>query len=115
MAHIQWNHRPTSTGIRTEKAAGRGVYAVDAQINNVRWSSDLDTDHADDAFKISNEWAAWYSRLVQMECPDLLGFFRLKTALADGLVVDGRSWRDFAKEHGDELHYDEFESLADSG
>ena len=49
-----------------------------------------------------------------MECPDLIGFFRLKPALADGLVVKGRSWRDFAKEHSDELHYDNFESLADS-
>jgi hypothetical protein len=99
---------------RAEKAAGRCVYAVDAHICNVRWSPDLDIEHADDTFKINADWAAWYSRLIQMECPDLIGFFRLKIALADGLVVDGRSWRDFAKEHADELHYDNFESLADS-
>lgn len=99
---------------RAEKAAGRSVYAVDAQITNVRWSPDVDIEHADDSFKIGNDWAAWYSRLIQMECPDLIGFFRLKTALADGLVMDGRSWRDFAKAHVDELHYDEFESLPDS-
>jgi hypothetical protein len=48
-----------------------------------------------------------------MTCPDLIGFFCLKTSLADGLVVDGRSWRDFAEEHADELHYDDFGSLDD--
>jgi len=99
---------------RAEKADGRNMYAIDAHISSVRWNSDLDKEDADDFFKIRNEWGAWYSRLIQMECPDLIGFFRLKPALADGLVVDGRSWRDFAKEHADELHYDEFESLADS-
>ena len=99
---------------RAEKAAGRSVYAVEAHISSVRWSSDLDIEHADDTFKISDGWAAWYSRLIQMDCPDLIGFFRLKTALADGLVVDGSSWRDFAKQHADELHYDNFESLTDS-
>lgn len=99
---------------RAEKAAGRTVYAIEAHVCSVRWNSDLDTEHEDDALKISNEWAAWYSRLIQMECPDLIGFFRLKPALADGLIVGGRSWRDFAKEHADELHYDDFESLADS-
>jgi hypothetical protein len=97
-----------------EKAAGRSVYAIDAHISSVRWSSDLDTEHADDSFKISDGWTAWYSRLIQMQCPDLIGFFRLKTALADGLVIEGRSWRDFAKQHVDELHYEDFESLADS-
>jgi hypothetical protein len=100
---------------RAEKAAGRSVYAVEAHVCNIRWRSDLNTGHADDIFKIGNERAAWYSRLIQMEFPDLIGFFRLKTSLADGLVVDGRSWRDFAKEHMDELHYDDFdESIADS-
>jgi hypothetical protein len=99
---------------RAEKAAGRSIYAIDAHISSVRWSSDLNTEREDDRFKIGNDWSAWYSRLIQMECPDLIGFFRLKTALADGLVVDGRSWRDFAKEHEDELHYDDFESVADS-
>jgi hypothetical protein len=99
---------------RAEKAAGRRVHAIEAHICNARWSSDSDPEHADDTYKIKNEWAAWYSRLIQMECPDLIGFFRLKPALADGLVVDGRSWRDFVEEHEDELHYDEFESLEDS-
>lgn len=99
---------------RAEKDAGRGVYAIEAHVSSVRWNSDLDTEHTNDAFKIGNDWAAWYSRLIQMECPDLIGFFRLKTALADGLVVDGRSWRDFAAEHADELHYDDFGSLEDS-
>jgi hypothetical protein len=99
---------------RAEKAAGRAVYAAEAHLTTVRWNPDLDTEHADNTFKINSVWAAWYSRLIQMDCPDLIGFFRLRTALADGLVVEGRSWRDFAKEHADELHYDIFESLPDS-
>ena len=99
---------------RAEKAAGRAVYAVEAHLSSVRWNSDLDTEHPGDTFKINSAWAAWYSRLIQMDCPDLIGFFRLKTALADGLVFEGRSWRAFAKEHEEELHYDDFESLADS-
>lgn len=99
---------------RTEKTAGRSVYAIEAHLSGVRWSSDLDTERAD-AFKINSGWSAWYSRLIQMDCPDLIGFFRLRIALADGLVMaDGRSWRDFAKQHSDELHYDNFESLPDS-
>lgn len=99
---------------RAEKAAGRSAYAIEASVCSIRWSSDLDIEHPDDSPKMQNGWAAWYSRLIQMECSDLIGFFRLNHALADGLVVHGRSWRSFAKEHADELHYDEFESLPDS-
>ena len=99
---------------RAEKAAGRAVYAVEAHLANMRWNSDLETEHAEDTFKINSEWASWYSRLIQMECPDLIGFFRVKTALADGLVIEGRTWRAFAEEHADELRYDSFESLTDS-
>jgi len=99
---------------RAEKAAGRTVYAVEAHLSSVRWNPDLDTEHEDGTFKIDSGWGSWYSRLIQMDCPDLVGFFRLKVALADGLVVEGRSWRDFAKEHSDELDYDIFESLPDS-
>lgn len=102
------------TAARAEKAAGRTVYAVEAHLSSVRWNPDLDTEHPDDTFKINSDWSAWYSRLIQMDCPDLIGFFRLKTALADGLVVGGRRWRDFAAEHAEELHYDNFESLTDS-
>lgn len=102
------------TQARAEKAAGRTVYAVDAHLSDVRWNLGLETDHADDTFKIDSAWAPWYSRLIQMECPDLIGFFRVKPALADGLVVEGRSWRAFAEEHADELHYDSFEALPNS-
>jgi hypothetical protein len=102
------------TRARAEKDAGRTVYAAEAHLSGVRWNLGVDTEHADDTFKIDSVWAAWYSRLIQMVCPDLIGFFRLRTALADGLVVEGRSWRTFAREHADELHYDSFEALADS-
>jgi hypothetical protein len=102
------------TQARAEKAAGRTVYSADAHLSDVRWNLGLDTKHADNTFKINSVWAAWYSRLIQMECPDLIGFFRVKTALADGLVIEGRTWRAFAEEHADELRYDSFESLTDS-
>jgi hypothetical protein len=101
-------------GARAEKTGGRTVYAVDAHLSDVRWDFGLDTEHADDAVKIDSAWAAWYSRLIQMECTDLIGFFRVKTALADGLVIEERSWRAFAKEHASELNYESFEALPDS-
>lgn len=99
---------------RAEKAAGRAVYAVEAHFSGIRWNKDISIERGDDTFKINSVWAAWYSRLIQMLCPDLVGFFRLRNALADGLVFEGVSWRAFAREHADELHYDSFESLPDS-
>jgi hypothetical protein len=99
---------------RAEKAAGRTVYAAEAHLSGVRWNKDIPTERGDEGFKINSIWSAWYSRLIQMVCPDLIGFFRLRNALADGLVINGRSWRAFAKEHADELHYESFEALPDS-
>lgn len=99
---------------RAEKAAGRDVYAIEAHVSKVRWDSDTPTNREEGALKIDARWCAWYSRLIQMRCPDLIGFFRLKHSLADGLIENGRSWRDFAKEHADELRYAPYEDLAES-
>jgi hypothetical protein len=99
---------------RAEKAAGRTVYAADAHLSGIRWNKDIASERGDDRFKINSTWSAWYSRLIQMAYPDLIGFFRLRNALADGLVIDGRSWRAFAKEHADKLHYDSFDAIPDS-
>lgn len=95
-----------------EKAAGREVYSAQEHIGRVRWGT-TDTDRAEDKFKINSCWSAWYSRLIQMEEPGLIGFFRLRYSLADGLVWKGRTWADFTEEHADDLHYEVYEELPD--
>jgi len=57
-------------------------------------------------FKIRNGFCAFYARKVQMVDLSLLGFFAVVESLADDLVLeDGRSWREFAKEHADAIRY----------
>lgn len=57
-----------------------------------------------DGFRISNDNRACYARLVLMRDPSLCGLFTLRPSKADdALVVDGRSWSEFAKEHHAEL------------
>ena len=57
-----------------------------------------------DGFRIANEYQSCYVRQILMRDPTLCGMFELqRTSNADALVVDGRSWTDFAKEHEAEL------------
>jgi hypothetical protein len=57
-----------------------------------------------DEFRISNDLQSYYVRQVLMRDPTLCGLFDLRrTSDADSLVVDGRIWTDFAKEHDAEL------------
>lgn len=57
-----------------------------------------------DKFRISNDLQSYYVRQVLMRDPSLCGFFSLqRTSDADLLVVAGRTWSDFAKEHEAEL------------
>jgi hypothetical protein len=52
-----------------------------------------------DGFRIANEFQACYVRQIVMRDPSLCGFFTINPSAADALVVDGRTWSDFAKEH----------------
>ena len=57
-----------------------------------------------EGFRISNDLRALYARLVLVRDPSLIGLFTLKPSIADDLlVIDGRSWAEFAKEHQAEL------------
>jgi hypothetical protein len=97
-----------------EKAAGRAVYSAGEHLGQVRWGG-TSTDRGENfRFKINSVWGAWYSRAMQMEDPNLIGFFRMRESLADGLIwVDGRKWSDFAAEHRESLKWSEpFEDLS---
>ena len=57
-----------------------------------------------DGFRISNEYQSCYVRQILMRDSTLCGMFELqRRSNADTLVVDGRTWVDFAKEHQAEL------------
>lgn len=100
-------------GARAEKAAGRTVYAVEECLTDVRWGNT--TTEKTDQFKINDRWTPWYSRAIQMTCPDLVGFFKMRPAVADGLVwTDGRTWQQFASENADKLQWEPIEELPDS-
>ena len=81
----------------------RTRYAISALTERVRWDIRMGIIKTD-GFKISNSVRACYARLVVMREPSLCGIFTIKPSIVDGvLVVDGRSWSEFAKEHHAEL------------
>jgi len=100
---------------RTEKASGRPRYAVEECLTDVRWGNTA-TERTDQ-FKINDKWTPWYSRAIQMTCPDLVGFFKMRSSVPDCLVwTDGRTWEEFASENSDKLQWsDPFEESPDPG
>jgi hypothetical protein len=58
---------------RQMQAHGRRRYSMWAVINRVRWDQDLATKT--DEFKINNNYASIYTRMVEHFHPDLTGFF----------------------------------------
>jgi hypothetical protein len=98
-----------------KKAEGRIEYSIDQLVGEARWG-DTEIDRGNDRVKINGKWSAWYSRGLQMAEPNLIGFFAVRSSVADGLVwIDGRSWQQFASEHEDEINWkDPFDGLPDS-
>jgi len=89
---------------RALRAEGRTRYAIDLLANEIRWDG-LDTNRTD-GFKIGNCHQPFYARKLQMVDPSLCGLFAMGESVADDLVLkDGRSWREFAKEHLDDLRF----------
>ena len=80
----------------------RQRYGIGALLEKIRWDVRVGVIKTD-SFKISNDFQACYVRQVLMRDSTLCGLFELKPSDADSLVVDGRSWVDFAKEHEAEL------------
>lgn len=81
----------------------REHYGIGALLEKIRFDVRLGIIKTD-GFRICNDFQPCYVRLVLMRDPSLCGLFDLKrSSNADSLVVDGRAWSDFAKEHEAEL------------
>lgn len=96
-----------------KQTEGRTEYSMDQLLGDMRWG-DTEIDRADDRVKINARWSAWYSRVVQIVEPRLIGFFAVRSGTPDGLVWEGKTWRQFAAEHEDEINWnDPFDELPD--
>ena len=69
----------------TLKRRGRRRYSIMALINVVRWQRALQT--TGDDYKVNNNYAPCYARLLMSEEPELAGFFEVRTSLADGAAA----------------------------
>lgn len=99
---------------RAKQAERRTEYSLDQLLGEVRWS-DTDIDRGTDRFKINGKWSAWYSRALQMVDSELVGFFTVRSSVADALVwIDGRTWHQFAVDHEEIKWSDPFDDLPDS-
>jgi hypothetical protein len=99
-------------GARSLKASGRKLFGIAAIFEEIRWYGP-DTNKTDE-FKINDHHGPFYARLLQMSDPTLCGLFAMRESVADDLILpDGRSWRDFAREHKTELRYVETPDLED--
>lgn len=61
---------------REKKRAGFKHYGIAGVFERVRWEMPITTEG--DAFKLNNNYRAFYARLVMAECPDLAGFFHTR-------------------------------------
>jgi hypothetical protein len=81
----------------------RERYGMGALLEEMRWDARLGISKTD-RFRISNDYQACYVRQLLMRDPSLCGLFEVqRTCGANELIVDGRPWADFAKEHEAEL------------
>jgi len=58
------------------KRSGRDVYGIKSIIEVVRWHRNLNT--RGDEFKINNNYAPFYARLLMSREPELCEFFKLR-------------------------------------
>jgi hypothetical protein len=63
------------------RAAGRTRYGIMALLNIVRWQRALKT--TDDEFKLNNNFAPFYARLIAEQEPTLRYFFSMRRSIAD--------------------------------
>jgi len=98
-----------------KKADGRDEYSMDQLLGEVRWD-DIEINRGIEKVKISDSWSPWYSRAVQIANRELIGFFAVRSSVADALVwIDGCSWQQFALDHAEEIRWhDPFAELPDS-
>lgn len=90
---------------RSLRDEGRDIFGVDLIICEIRYKW-ANTNRID-RFKIPNFLQPFYARKLQMVDPTLCGLFVMHPCVADALVLeDGRSWRDFAREHSDSVRFE---------
>jgi len=88
---------------REKRDEGRTHYSIGNLLEKLRHDVAHGIVRVDD-FRISNDLQSYYVRQVLMRDASLCGLFDLRrTSDADALVVDGRTWTDFAKDHEAEL------------
>jgi len=63
------------------KAAGRQHYGLKSLFEVLRWEYALKTEG--EAFKLNNNYTAFYARMLMAAEPDLQGFFEIREAKAD--------------------------------
>ena len=86
-----------------QKEQHRKHYSIGALTERIRHDIRMGVIKTD-GFRISNDVRACYARLVVMRDPTLCGLFTIKRSKVDAfLIIDGRSWGEFAKEHHAEL------------
>jgi excisionase family DNA binding protein len=91
---------------RSFRDEGRETCGVDLIVCEIRYST-MHTNRVD-GFKIPNAFQPFYARKLQMVDPSLCGLFVMHHSVADGLVLeDGRTWRDFARQHSDSIRFEE--------
>jgi hypothetical protein len=87
-AFIQFHHanphvyRELVSRARQIKRAGHRKYSIKTILETMRWESDL-AGANDGTFKVNNNFASRYVRLVQANEPDLADFFATRTLHSD--------------------------------
>lgn len=61
--------------------SGRRNYGAQGVLERIRWHFAVRT--AGDAFKVNNDFAAFYARMFMFQFPEYLGFFRRRGSAAD--------------------------------
>lgn len=61
---------------RQLQRAGRDHHSSQAIIERIRWDTMVESKNDD--FKINNNWPSCYSRLLMIEDPSFIGFFRTR-------------------------------------
>jgi hypothetical protein len=90
----------------SEKRSGRPRFSMRKLVGDIRWCDD-EIEHDAERFKVDDRWSSWYSRVMQMLEPELLGFFKVRAGIvADSLVwIDDRTWNQFAEENKDTIRW----------
>jgi hypothetical protein len=67
----------------TAKRRGRSRWGVMAILNVLRWKLEVEARDEHSPWKINNNYAPHYARLVMSQEPELQGFFNLRSSRAD--------------------------------